>query len=58
LQSPNWFSGPPDLQTLKDHFNLLHTSGTNTFWVDGHAKRVGYGALKRPWFSVNKSIYP
>lgn len=57
LQPQDWLNGPPNTQTLKDHFNLLHTSGTNTFWVDGHAKRVGYAALKRPWFSVNKSIY-
>lgn len=58
LQSSDWLEGPPNTQALKDHFNLLHTSGTNTFWVDGHAKRIGYGALKRRWFSVNKSIYP
>jgi prepilin-type N-terminal cleavage/methylation domain-containing protein/prepilin-type processing-associated H-X9-DG protein len=57
LQSHDWVSGPPALQSLKDHFNLLHTSGTNTFWVDGHAKRIAYGSLKRPWFSVNKGIY-
>ena len=31
LQAPDWFSGPPPTQSLKDHFNLLHTSGTNTF---------------------------
>lgn len=57
LQPQDWLNGPPDTQALKDHFNFLHTSGTNTFWVDGHAKRIGYGALKRSWFSVNKSIY-
>lgn len=57
LQPYDWFSGPPPSQTLKDHFNLLHTSGTNTFWVDGHAKRIGYGSLKRSWFSVYKGIY-
>jgi prepilin-type N-terminal cleavage/methylation domain-containing protein/prepilin-type processing-associated H-X9-DG protein len=58
LQPYDWVEGPPNTQSLKDHFNLLHTSGTNTFWVDGHAKRIGYLALKRRWFSVNKSIYP
>ena len=58
LQPYDWVSGPPSSQSLKDHFNLLHTSGTNTFWVDGHAKRVGYGNLKRRWFSVRKDIYP
>jgi prepilin-type N-terminal cleavage/methylation domain-containing protein/prepilin-type processing-associated H-X9-DG protein len=58
LQPHDWFSGPPPSQALRDHFNLLHTSGTNTLWVDGHAKRIAYGALKRPWFSVRKGIYP
>ncbi len=58
LQPSDWVNGPPNTQSLKDHFNLLHTNGTNSFWVDGHAKRIGYGALKRRWFSVNKSIYP
>ena len=57
LQGQDWLNGPPNTQSLKDHFNLLHTSGTNTFWVDGHAKRIGYASLKRPWFSVRKSIY-
>lgn len=58
LQPYDFVDGPPDTKVLKDHFNLLHTNGTNTFWVDGHAKRVNYGALRRRWFSVNKSIYP
>lgn len=59
LQSPNWFASPPaDRQDLKDHFNFLHRDGTNTVWMDGHAKRLTYGQLKRPMFSVNKSIYP
>ncbi|MCC7230588.1 MAG: prepilin-type N-terminal cleavage/methylation domain-containing protein [Fimbriimonadaceae bacterium] len=58
LQPHDWVEGPPPSQALKDHFNLLHTSGTNTFWCDGHAKRIGYGALKRRWFSVRKDIYP
>lgn len=58
LQPHDWVNGPPASQSLKDHFNLLHTSGTNTFWVDGHAKRIGYGSLRRRWFSVIKNIYP
>lgn len=58
LQPYDWLTGPPDNQTLKNHFNLLHVGGTNTFWCDGHAKRMGYGQLKRPMFSVRKSIYP
>jgi len=57
LQPVDWFSGPPPDELLKDHFNLLHVGGTNTFWCDGHAKRLGYGALKRPMFSVRKDIY-
>lgn len=57
LQPYDWFNGPPEDQTLRDHFNLLHVGGTNTFWCDGHAKRLGYGQLKRPMFSVRKDIY-
>jgi len=57
LQSPNWFDSPPNDQVLIDHFNLLHRGGTNTIWVDGHAKRMAYGALKRPMFSCRKDIY-
>jgi prepilin-type N-terminal cleavage/methylation domain-containing protein/prepilin-type processing-associated H-X9-DG protein len=54
----DWFSGPPNRQDLRDHFNFLHRQGTNTSWCDGHAKRIVYGQLKRPMFSVRKSIYP
>ncbi len=57
LQAYDWFSSPPDLQNLKDHFNFLHNGGTNTIWTDGHAKRLTYGQLKRPYFSVRKDIY-
>jgi prepilin-type processing-associated H-X9-DG protein len=57
LQAPSWFSSPPASQPLLDHFNLLHRGGTNTVWADGHAKRMPYGALKRPMFSCRKDIY-
>ncbi|MGV3619003.1 MAG: prepilin-type N-terminal cleavage/methylation domain-containing protein [Fimbriimonas sp.] len=57
LQAADWFSSPPEDQTLRDHFNLLHNGGTNTAWVDGHAKRLAYGQLRRPMFSIRKDIY-
>jgi prepilin-type N-terminal cleavage/methylation domain-containing protein/prepilin-type processing-associated H-X9-DG protein len=57
LQRPNWFGSPPPDQSLIAHFNLLHRGGTNTIWADGHAKRIPYGALKRPMFSCRKDIY-
>jgi prepilin-type N-terminal cleavage/methylation domain-containing protein/prepilin-type processing-associated H-X9-DG protein len=58
LISYDWFSSPPNETSLKDHFNFLHRDGTNTVWTDGHAKRMNYGQLKRPMFSVRKDIYP
>jgi len=58
LQSADWLNGPPPDQVLRDHFNLLHVGGTNTYWCDGHARRMGYGQLKRPMFSVRKDFYP
>ncbi len=58
VQPYNWFAGPPNLSILVDHFNFLHTNGTNTIWIDGHAKRLVYGQLRRPMFSVRKDIYP
>lgn len=62
LQPDDWFSSPPSgtarAEDLKKHFNFLHRDGTNTIWCDGHAKRMNYGALKRPMFSIKKSIYP
>jgi prepilin-type processing-associated H-X9-DG protein len=62
LQSANWLNNPPDgtpdAELLKEHFNFLHRDGTNTVWCDGHAKRMVYGALKRPMFSCQKGIYP
>jgi prepilin-type N-terminal cleavage/methylation domain-containing protein/prepilin-type processing-associated H-X9-DG protein len=53
----DWYDSPPNLQPLKDHFNFLHRDGTNTVWLDGHAKRTVYGQLRRPMFSVRKDIY-
>jgi hypothetical protein len=58
LQPHNWFIGPPDDPTLKDHFHFLHRSGANAVWGDSHAKRITYHALRRPWFSSRKGIYP
>jgi prepilin-type N-terminal cleavage/methylation domain-containing protein/prepilin-type processing-associated H-X9-DG protein len=58
LQRPNWYSSPPNDPTMTEHFNFLHTGGTNTLWCDGHVKRLSYGMLRRPMFSVLKHIYP
>lgn len=58
LQTDNWYDSPPNNQALKDHFNFLHRDGQNTIWADGHAKRLSYGQLKRPYFSCRKDIYP
>lgn len=58
LQGYDWYLSPPDIPVLKDHFNFLHNGGTNTLWADSHAKRMVYGSLKRPYFSVRKDIYP
>lgn len=57
LQPVDWYLTPPDTPTLKEHFNLLHNGGTSTLWCDGHAKRIAYGNLRRPMFSVQKYIY-
>lgn len=58
LQMPDWFSSPPDDDHFRSHFHFLHRSGSNSVWADGHAKRLVYGNLKRPWFSSRKDIYP
>lgn len=58
LQTDDWFNGPPNRQDLKDHFHFLHREGAVTLWCDGHAKRIAYGELRRPWFSCRKDIYP
>jgi prepilin-type N-terminal cleavage/methylation domain-containing protein len=57
LQTPNWFNSPPNDPFLKQHFHFLHRDGANGIWGDGHAKRVLYGQLKRPYFSSRKDIY-
>jgi prepilin-type N-terminal cleavage/methylation domain-containing protein/prepilin-type processing-associated H-X9-DG protein len=58
LQRPDWYTSPPNVPEMTEHFNFLHNGGTNTLWCDGHAKRFSYGQLKRPYFSVLKHIYP
>lgn len=58
LQGYDWLASPPDIQALKDHFNFLHNGGTNALWADTHAKRIVYGSLRRPYFSLRKDIYP
>jgi len=58
LQPWDWFAIPPADEILKAHFNLLHDGGTNTLWCDSHAKRLAYGQLRRPYFSIRKDIYP
>ncbi len=57
LQIPDWFNTPPS-GAYRDHFHLLHRNGATTLWADGHVKHKIYDTLKRPWFSVLKSIYP
>lgn len=58
LQSPNWYDSPPNDPYLMDHFHFLHRKAAVTIWVDGHAKRVQYGSLRRYNFSCQKSFYP
>lgn len=59
LQGPDWKDHPPiDPDTYIEHFNLLHRGGSNLLWCDGHSKRLHFQQLKRPMFSVQKSIYP
>jgi prepilin-type N-terminal cleavage/methylation domain-containing protein/prepilin-type processing-associated H-X9-DG protein len=55
LMPYDWTTSPPDIQSLRNHFNFLHNGGTNSLWGDGHAKRVVYGSLKREYFTVVKS---
>lgn len=57
LQAYDWYSSPPDVKELRDHFNFLHNNGTTTAWMDGHAKRIVYGQLRRPMFVVRRDIY-
>lgn len=58
LQVEDWFESPPVRQDLKEHFHWLHISKAIGLFGDGHAKVLIYGALKRPWFSSRKDIYP
>jgi len=57
LQVPDWFNTQTG-GAYRDHFHLLHRNGSTTLWADGHVKHQLYERLKRPWFSVLKSIYP
>ena len=57
LQSPDWLNSPPE-GPYRDHFHLLHRNGATCLWCDSHVKHVIYDALKRPWFSCRKDIYP
>lgn len=54
----NWYEAPPHDPYLINHFHFLHRQGANAVWADGHAKRMVYGYLKRPYFSCRKDIYP
>ena len=54
LMPYDWTTSPPEIESLKNHFNFLHTNGTNTLWADGHVRRMVYGALKRAQFTVEK----
>lgn len=53
----NWFERPPNDASLKSHFQFLHRNGAMVMWADGRTRRMSFGALKRPMFSVRKDIY-
>ncbi len=57
LQQPDWFTSPPDIPSLKDHFHFLHRGGSNALWADTHTKRLTYTQLRRPMFSSQKWFY-
>ncbi|MBS1713832.1 MAG: prepilin-type N-terminal cleavage/methylation domain-containing protein [Armatimonadetes bacterium] len=57
LFGPNWYDSPPDSENFLNHFHFLHRQGAVTVWCDGHVKRMSYGQLRRPMFSVRKDIY-
>ncbi|MCW5936282.1 MAG: prepilin-type N-terminal cleavage/methylation domain-containing protein [Fimbriimonadaceae bacterium] len=58
LQQPDWFNAPPAYdKRYRDHFNFLHRDGAVTIWGDGHTRRMVFGQLRRPMFSVRKDIY-
>lgn len=58
LQQPDWEQSPPNVAHLREHFHFLHRGGSNGLWADSHVKRLTYGQLKRPMFSVQKWMYP
>lgn len=55
LMPYDWATNPPDIDSLRKHFNFLHNDGTNSLWGDGHAKRIVYGSLKREQFTMVKN---
>ena len=57
LQPYDWFTSPPEIPALTEHFHFLHRSAATTLWADGHMKRVIYGQLRRRMFVCNKDIY-
>jgi len=57
LQQANWLNSPPNDPYLRNHFHFLHRKAAIALWVDGHAKRIIYDRLQRPWFSCQKSFY-
>lgn len=57
LMIQNWYETPPKDEELKQHFQFLHREGAMVMWADSRAKRMVFGALKRPMFSVRKDIY-
>jgi prepilin-type N-terminal cleavage/methylation domain-containing protein len=56
LQPADWFDSPPNDNTLRDHFNFLHRGGTLSLWTDTHARRINYGQLRRPMFTVRQTF--
>jgi prepilin-type N-terminal cleavage/methylation domain-containing protein len=58
LQPPDWFSRPPDVDALQNHFHFLHRERATTLWTDGHMRAMLYAQLRRPMFSCRKDIYP
>ena len=57
LQPYNWYMQPPVSASLMEHFQAVHQNSTTSLWTDGHAKRLMYSQLQRPWFSCLKDIY-
>lgn len=57
LQTLDWIDVPPNDDDLRAHFNFLHNGGTSTAWLDGHARRIVYGQLRRPMFAIRRDIY-